>query len=320
MNYKKAVFPAGIVLLLMTLVGCNLPMSQAPTPFVFPTPNLTMTALFKPPVVIPPTVTTQPEVIATEVSQATTLPTQTQPAPTATQAPPTATSVPATATNTSIPTDRRQSPSAVAPFVSTAPTIDGDWGEWNNSKQYPANFVVWGASNWKDENDLGSSYQVAWDNNNLYLAVKVHDDHYVQGATGKDLYKGDSVELLLDTNVQGDFFSQALSGDDYQLGFSPGNPLGKNTEPIVWYPSSKAGKPSGVKLASVAGEGIWRLEAAIPWAVFGVSPANGLHLGFAVSVSDNDKSGENLQQSMVSSAPNRSLVDPTTWGDLTLTK
>jgi hypothetical protein len=70
----------------------------------------------------------------------------------------------------------------------------------------------------------------------------------------------------------------------------------------------------------VAGEGIWRVEAAIPWSILGVSPADEMHLGFAVSVSDNDAGGENLQQSMVSSAAARSLVDPTTWGDLTLQK
>jgi hypothetical protein len=73
-------------------------------------------------------------------------------------------------------------------------------------------------------------------------------------------------------------------------------------------------------MAAVTSAGLWRLEAAIPWSVLGITPANGMHLGFAVSVSDNDKADENLQQSMISSTPNRVLTDPTTWGDLTLEK
>jgi hypothetical protein len=45
-----------------------------------------------------------------------------------------------------------------------------------------------------------------------------------------------------------------------------------------------------------------------------------MKLGLAVSVSDNDDTTKNVQQTMASSAPNRSLVDPTTWGEIVLTK
>ncbi len=62
------------------------------------------------------------------------------------------------------------------------------------------------------------------------------------------------------------------------------------------------------------------MEAAIPWSVFGVSPQAGLHYGFAFSISDDDKPGSAVQQKMVSTAPGRSLQDPTTWGDLIMVK
>jgi len=65
-------------------------------------------------------------------------------------------------------------------------------------------------------------------------------------------------------------------------------------------------------------DGITRVEAAIPWNVLGVVPAAGQSYGFAVSASDNDDTGQNLQQGMVSSVPTRVLVDPTTWGELQL--
>jgi hypothetical protein len=43
----------GLVALLVLTVGCTLPLAPTPTPFVFPTPNMTLTALF----MIPPTST-----------------------------------------------------------------------------------------------------------------------------------------------------------------------------------------------------------------------------------------------------------------------
>ena len=53
---------------------------------------------------------------------------------------------------------------------------------------------------------------------------------------------------------------------------------------------------------------------------FGITPADGQRYGFAVSVSDNDRESENIQQSMVSMAPARRLADPTTWAVLLLRK
>jgi len=70
----------------------------------------------------------------------------------------------------------------------------------------------------------------------------------------------------------------------------------------------------------MGGDGIYRVEARIPWSVFNVTPSNGKHFGFALSVSDNDNSGWNEQQSMVSSAGNRHLTQPMTWGELMLAR
>jgi hypothetical protein len=311
---------AALVLLTVAagMAGCNLPIRPTPTEFVFPTPNLTMTAIFKPPVVIPPTVTppapTQPPATAVP----TTAPSPTRPPATATSVPPTATS--ASPTSTSVPTNMRLQASVEAPFLNTTPTIDGDWSEWT-AKAYSAPFVVFGKSNWKDAEDLEGSFRVGWDNSYLYVAIKVLDDQFVQGTTGQDIFRGDSAEILFDANVSADYFDDSLSADDFQLGISPGKgQIGQNVESYLWFPKSKSGAVSNVKIGAVQSNGIWRVEAAIPWSLFGVTPASGNHYGFAISISDNDKSGENLQQSMCSNASGRSLADPTTWGDLTLKK
>ena len=132
---------------------------------------------------------------------------------------------------------------------------------------------------------------------------------------------GDSIEILLDTNLFGDFSDPSLSSDDYQLGISPGRgDIDDDPEAYLWYPRATAGSRDQVKIAAVEGPGVYRVEAAIPWSVFGVTPAEGLQIGFALSASDNDDTGEDVQQSMSSSVPNRVLTNPTTWGELILKK
>jgi hypothetical protein len=239
--------------------------------------------------------------------------------PTATKKPPLATSAPRpTAT---IP-NLRTGAAVAAKYLNTPPTLDGDWSEWKDlTREYPANNVVWGKQNWTGAEDLSSSFHVGWDTKNLYIAVKVRDDQYVQNATGENIYKGDSLEILLDTNLRDDYYYQRLSPDDFQLGISPGfsDPDGAGSA-YLWFPSNIAGSRSNVKVASRLEDGVYRVEAAIPWSVFEITPVNGRHYGFALSINDNDDTAENLQQSMVSNVPGRVLANPTTWGDLQLVK
>ena len=75
-----------------------------------------------------------------------------------------------------------------------------------------------------------------------------------------------------------------------------------------------------MQIASRLEDGVYRIEAAIPWSVFELTPAAGRHYGFALSVSDNDNGDENVQQSMVSNISGRHLTDPTSWGDFRLDK
>lgn len=315
---KKITTLLALSLVVSLLAACNLPGQPKPTQDLFPTPNLTLTALFAPGG-IPPTVT--PPALATATSGAVVQPSATQAATAAPAA--TATSV-AIATATKIPPSAtpvtRPGPAIKAAYLATAPKIDGDWGEWKTDA-YPARFVVFGAGNWKNADDLEGSFRVGWDNTYLYVAAKVLDDSYVQIASGDEIYKGDSIEILFDSDLWGDFAVRSLSNDDYQIGISPGNDeIGGQTSAYLWYPSGKAGNLSDVKIAAVSSLGVYRVEFAIPWKTLGVNPASGSQFGFGFSVSDNDKSGTKEQQSMVSNLKDRNFLDPGTWGILTLTK
>jgi hypothetical protein len=320
---KKWHFPLLTVgLLALASLACNFPFVPSPTPFGFPTPDMTMTAIFN------PTVTSRPVIFPTQtIPPAWASPTYTQagqlpsPIPTDTALPPTA-----TATRTATPTksyagpDKRPKFSMTGFYFSTPPNIDGRLGEWKQDRYLIEN-VVFGKGNHSGSEDLSGRAMISWDGTNLYLGIRVIDDKYIQNAKGTNLFKGDSLDILLDSDVPSDFYLDTLNGDDFQLGISPGSPgPNDNPEAYLWFPKSSEGARGEVTIASRNREDGYIVEAAIPWSIFDVSPKTGQHFGFAFSISDNDNRNQNIQQSMVSYVPIRTLSDPTTWGDLTLVK
>ncbi len=203
-------------------------------------------------------------------------------------------------------------------YTSIAPSIDGDWGDWS-SPENPARFVVVGGQHRSGTADLDASYKLAWDENFLYIAAKVRDDKYVQNARIDQLYKGDSIEVLFDSEFFGDFDNTSLNNDDYQIGINPGHgsPSGPK-EAYVWYPANQVGPRDDIDIATKRTSGITRIEVAIPWTTFNVTPETGAHYGFAFGISDNDDPLRDTQQTFLSNIRKRVLANPTTWGDLTL--
>jgi hypothetical protein len=296
MSARKVLLPVCVCLLGVALSGCSLPAgilspatSPPPTnPVVVASPTLLRVASPTPPASDTPVSSATPTITLT-------------PSPT-----PTSTATP----------EVRVSSSAV--YLSKAPKINGPWDEWT-STQYPIKDVVFGRSSWTGADDLQASYRVGWDAKYLYLAVKVLDDVYVQNAKGADLYKGDSIELLFSADPNASTSAAGLTATDFQIVISPGRPkVGENLEAHLYYPQAKAGTLTKVVIGAVSMPTGYRIEAAIPWSVLGISPAKGQEYGFAVSVSDNDNKDKNVQQTIVSNAPERDLADPTTWGLLTL--
>jgi hypothetical protein len=299
-------------MVILILSGCNFPGSPAPTPFVFTTPDRTLTAIYAPLLTLTPEPvqahTATPEIIvpspfptieSSQTPEASPFPTSTptRPAPTL-----------------------RSAANIEANYMPDPPNLDGNLSEWD-LPAYPVRHVVYGSSARGGDEDLSATVMVGWDSSNLYLGARVNDDRYVQEARGVDLFKGDSLEILVDTDLTGDFNATSLNADDYQLGISPGSPYpGENTDAYLWYPSSRQGSKPEVRVSSRAREGGYDVEVAVPWSVFGVSPGSGDAYGFAFSVSDNDQTGEQLQESMVSTISTRRLADPTSWGSLLLVR
>jgi hypothetical protein len=206
----------------------------------------------------------------------------------------------------------------VIPYMYKPPVLNGNWDDFP-SQTFSANIITYVATKWAGPDDLSSSFRLGWDNKNLYVAAKVRDDKYVQNSTGSDIYKGDSIEILLDSNFYGDFYSQQLNSDDYQLGISPGNPdTNGKKEAFLWFPRDITGSRSQVKIGSDMWQSGYRVEAAIPWSVFGVTPYVGEHFGFAFSTSDDDNESNPEQDKLASSDAGRHLTNPTSWQEMVL--
>ena len=299
-----------------------------------PTVNLTLTAVFSDidspeetePIVVTSTGASPTEIDATEDS-ADDSPTEIVPTPTV----PTLTAIVPTRPYSDPPTNptltphpsggptTHGGPSVSALYVSPSPIIDGNYSDWTRVS-YPISSVVYGSGYYLDEDDISGSFQVGWDATHLFIGIEVIDNKFVQISSGQYLYLGDSIEILFDTDVSGDFEDASLSFDDHQLGISPGSPAtGQLPEAYIWYPSSKRGATSVVEMAVVMTSTGYKIEAAIPFSLFGAFAAPEQHFGFAISISDNDTLGAQWQQTMVSNVATRKLSNPLTWGDIVLT-
>jgi hypothetical protein len=327
-------------IVLVVLTGCTLPGFSTPTPFTFPTPDKTMTALFEPTQALPATSAASD---SDEGGQATATP---KVVPTNTPEPDETEQ--AELTSTPEPTDTeptevsyvgpavRSGPSIVADYT-TISVMDGNLAGWEPPIQKVINHVVFGANKWANEEDCSGTVVAGWDEDFLYLGVRVKDGDYVQEATKEKIYLGDSIEILFDRYVSADYYLQAMTADDYQIGISPGKggiltcsiSNGKVSvtcdpnppEAYVWFPKADAGTTDEIVIGAEGGVSGYMVEFKIPWDLLGVSnPAAGDHYGFAISISDNDISGTKNQQTMVSNVPTRYFADPTTWGDLVLRK
>ncbi len=211
----------------------------------------------------------------------------------------------------------RPGPLVEVPRLAAPPTLDGYLDEWQGSG-VPVQYATYGRAAYTGPQDASAQVYLGWDPEYLYLAFQVVDDVFVQQARGRNLYRGDSAEILVDTDLFGDRYVRRLTWDDYQLGFSPGSPPGRNPEAWRWYPRAMEGVPEGVRIAAQPWSRGYTMEVAVPWRALSVVPGEGLRMGFVVSISDNDLPGRTVQQTLVSHDPYRRLTDPTTWGEMVL--
>jgi hypothetical protein len=142
--------------------------------------------------------------------------------------------------------------------------------------------------------------------------------------------------VILDTELEADFSTGFNTFDDIEFDFHPGFAAPSEDDvglahflrdPYTAYWNLGDFLEIGVEASRIAEEVLvesrlvfngYILEAAIPWKTIGVAPDPGGALGIAASISDNDDPETNVQQCMISSAPDRDFRYPQSWGTLFL--
>jgi hypothetical protein len=239
--------------------------------------------------------------------------------PTATEPPPSA-----TPSLTPTPPEERSGngPNPSIARCTSAVGVDGDLGEWDEQvgvTTLALSANTFGADEWLGADDLSGQAHLCWTDANLYLAVEVEDDVHVQDQRGAASWQGDEVELVVDADLRGDYYDEVWNDDDTQLGLSPGDFGDLSPAAVEYHPSVQ--EDVGVQVAArqpLEAGGGYRLEAAIPWAVLGISPKEDTAYGLCVALSDDDHVGEAQQDSMVSHCPELAIADPTTWATVRL--
>lgn len=206
--------------------------------------------------------------------------------------------------------------------VSTPPTIDGNLDEWASSPATNSAFRVFNAPSWNKTDDLTAVWRLAWDDHNLYIGVTVTDDTHVQIQTGNQIFRGDSLDMQINTkHTSAD--PHQLNPDDFQLIFSPGN-FGNLLPSAFRFQGTADHKmpdaPGGhhITVAAKKTSSGYTLEAAIPWSDLATTPTSGMVLGVALNANDNDTPGTAVQEVMMSHVSTRKWGDPSSWGTLTL--
>ncbi|MCS6910371.1 MAG: LCP family protein [Anaerolineales bacterium] len=207
-------------------------------------------------------------------------------------------------------------PVRAARVLEPPPRVDGDLAEWT-ALVYASNQPTFGGQNRADGKDLSASWNIAWDDRYLYLALKVKDDALVQAATGELLYKGDSLELWI--GVDPGNRDRQLTEREFQIGLSAGDlSSGGTPEAYLWWPHERQGPIRDALIAAQPVEGGYALEAAVPWSVLELTPFAGEGFAFVLAVNDDDTPGAPEQETQTTNVKGARLRDPRTWGVLVL--
>jgi hypothetical protein len=186
---------------------------------------------------------------------------------------------------------RRQNDASGKPIFAykcyTPPVIDASIEEWEIYEKF-SNFVpTIKKENYTSHTDISGTFSSCWDDDNFYFVIQIIDDVFSQNYSGDQLTNGDSVVIVLDTDLEGDLQTQFLNNDDYQIEFSPGNFGQLRPEAFMKWPTNAA--PQQTQIASARLAGGYLIEASIPWYNFtNYTPTDEDILGFTVSILDTD--------------------------------
>lgn len=210
----------------------------------------------------------------------------------------------------------------IAPRVSSPFVIDGDLDGWVNIPTTVSAYTVFNQTWWDQSNDLDAFWRLSWDSINLYVGVVVVDNLHVQTQQALTAYRGDSLELQIDTDISGDP-DTLINTDDFQLVLSPGD-FGTISPSAFRFRGTVENRMEGypghsIAVSAAKTDNGYVLEAAIPWDDISLRPLDDLVIGLSLNANDNDIVDAAVQEMMKSHVTTRTFDKPSTWGTLVLT-
>jgi len=174
--------------------------------------------------------------------------------------------------------------------------IDSDLGDWQGAKWYTAekeeNLLNGKKEDWSGKKDLSFSFAAAWDDENLYLAVRVMDDNVVPRKYTKST-EGDEVELRMEFLSDPAKEPLTIPGKKYfRL-----SPESEKREVYRGHGTDQA-LENGLAAAKSTENG-YVIEAAIPWKEFGYEARAGNVLPIEWHVLDADQLLGGIDHSMI---------------------
>ncbi len=173
------------------------------------------------------------------------------------------------------------------------PRIDGDLADWDGIETHAVSSDhIWSGSVPGGDADCSAEFRVAYDQENLYVAVDVRDDVVVCNIAPDDVkghWRSDAVEICVDPSGRSD---NTLTV--FKAGIFPGTTAGREPR-AARDADARQGviekTAPGMRVASrFTGSG-YIIETAIPWSDMpgGTAPSAGETIGFNLVIYDGDE-------------------------------
>ena len=157
--------------------------------------------------------------------------------------------------------------------------VDGELGDWaevpNPIELQRREQVTYGADMWNGLDDLSGIVRLAYRYGGLFVAAEVTDECVNQPYRGRDIWKGDHLNLWVDLTPGQEPRRHMFGAGQFHVVVSPGNLGGVDGKDAVTPPEIHVYRPEG--LPSEGGEVCARrtargyvIEAFIPWSRLGV--------------------------------------------------
>jgi len=181
------------------------------------------------------------------------------------------------------------------PFKEDPPImVDGDLSDWdvvvcplilNEKHQYKTDSID--PKNYNGPQDLSAIVKTAWRDYGFFIMIKVTDNFHNQQFNGKNVWRGDHVELFLDTIPAVKTPEDTQSSGQYHFMLSPGNFKEIKPEIVGFFPANL--KLQDTKIEAVKTSDGYIIEAEIPWSNFKIKGVQDKIIGLDIWISDTDE-------------------------------